>query len=263
MTLVNSNAGRVTRNGYIVRVTLFALLVNLLIIPAYAFSFAVLGDSCDGKQVFNDIVDKINRDKELSFVVNLGDFVSTGQPAQYNEFKKTVSRLKIPVYNALGNHDGIYGGWKIFRKMFGPSYYSFDFDNSHFIVLDNAFKESFDRDQFEWLKLDLTLSRAEHKFVFMHKPVFDPSAIYKDYIMSGRAVTEELMGLFQKYKVDYVFAGHIHGYAKSKRDGVTYIISGGAGSPLRLPPEFGGFYHYVKIEVDGSKVNDQIIRPYE
>jgi len=245
------------------KLALFLLAFLICATQAAAFSFAVFGDSCDGHQIFNDLITKIGRDKTIALVVNLGDFASTGQQAQYNEFKKTVSRLKIPVYNTLGNHDGIYGGWKIFRKMFGPSYYSFDYDNSHFIVLDNAFKESFDRDQFEWLKRDLTLSRADHKFVFMHKPVFDPSTIYKDYIMSGRAVTEELMGLFQKYKVDYVFAGHIHGYAKSKRDGVTYIVSGGAGSPLRLPPEFGGFYHYVKIEVDGSKVNDKIIRPYE
>jgi hypothetical protein len=63
--------------------------------------------------------------------------------------------------------------------------------------------------------------------------------------------------------VNYVFAGHIHGYASSKRNGTVYIVSGGGGGPLHLPEDFGGFYHYVKIKVEGENIFDKIVRVYE
>jgi 3',5'-cyclic AMP phosphodiesterase CpdA len=160
----------------------------------------------------------------------------------------------------VGNHDAVMGGWKNFQKYFGALYYSFDYQDSHFIILNNAFRESFGKEQFEWLKKDLAASRARHKFVFMHRPTFDPSEIYSNYIMSGREVTQELMLLFSRYKVDYVFAGHIHGYAKAERDGVTYIVTAGGGAPLYLPSGFGGFYHYVIISVENGKVSDRVVK---
>ena len=118
-------------------------------------------------------------------------------------------------------------------------------------------------EQLAWLEAELANNLSEHLFVIMHKPVFDPSEIYKDHIMSGRAIIEKLMKLFEKFGVDYVFTGHIHGYAKSERNGVTYIVTGGAGAPLYLPPEFGGFYHYVKVTVDDGKIKDEIRMLYE
>jgi 3',5'-cyclic AMP phosphodiesterase CpdA len=228
-----------------------------------AYSFVVFGDKGSGDEIFTELIQKLKQEKGLSFAVNLGDFVANGNPNQFLTYRQQIASLKVPVYNVLGNHDGAKGSWKLFEKYFGPLYYSFDYNNSHFIILNNAFKESFDREQFEWLKADLAKTKAQYKFVFMHKPVFDPSEIYKDYIMSGRAVTEELGKLFTKHQVDYVFAGHIHAYAKSKRAGVTYIVSGGVGSPLHLPPEFGGFYHYILIDVENGKIRDKAIRIYD
>ncbi|MDD5568732.1 MAG: metallophosphoesterase [Candidatus Omnitrophica bacterium] len=252
---------RITR--YSLRITLGLLFCLLLSLPCLAFSFAVFGDNQGNSEAFDLLLGKLGKDKALSFVVNVGDFTVYGKEAEYTAYKKKIAQLKIPVYNVLGNHDGIYGGWRIFQKYFGPLYYSFDYENSHFVILNNAFKESFDREEFDWLKKDLAASRARHKFVFMHKPTFDPSEIYKDYVMSGREVTQELVKLFEKYKVDYVLAGHIHGYAKAGRGGVTYIVTAGAGAHLYLPPEFGGFYHYVIITVDGGRIEDRTVRIYE
>jgi predicted phosphodiesterase len=73
-------------------------------------------------------------------------------------------------------------------------------------------------------------------------------------------VTEELMALFKKYQVKMVVTGHIHGYARAERDGVIYLVTAGAGAPLYLPADFGGFYHYVKITVDGNKISEQVIK---
>ena len=87
--------------------------------------------------------------------------------------------------------------------------------------------------------------------------------IYKNHIMSGRETIKQLMEVFKKYKVDYVCAGHIHGYARAERDGIVYVVTGGAGAPLYLPREFGGINHYVKIWVAGDKISDEVLMIYE
>ncbi|MFA6431402.1 MAG: metallophosphoesterase [Candidatus Margulisiibacteriota bacterium] len=219
-----------------------------------------MGDNQGNDSMLMEAIAKMNQEKDAAFVVFVGDFISDGTEASYISHKKMIKNLKIPVYHAEGNHDAMYGGWKLFEKYFGPAYYSFVYKDSRFIVLNNAFQESFTKAQFNWLKNTLSLAKEEHKFVFMHKPTFDPSEIYDDQGMSGRAITQELIGLFSRYKVDYVFAGHIHGYAKAEREGVNYIVTGGGGAQLYLPPDFGGFHHYVRINVDNGRITQKIIK---
>ncbi|MFH1387570.1 MAG: metallophosphoesterase [bacterium] len=260
-----NSAVLVARNREFIRRFLIGLcfLFYLFSSSAYAYSFIVFGDNQGNYRVLNDLLAKVKQEKNISFIIHTGDCVPYGEEAHYIKYRKIMAALKIPYYQAMGNHDGVYGGWRRFKKYYGPSYYSFDHQNSHFIVLDNAFKQNFDDKQFSWLKNDLAKTTARYKFVIMHKPTFDPSETYKDHIMSGRAVIEELMALFTKYKVNYVLAGHIHGYAKSERNGVTYIVSGGGGGPLYLPRDFGGFYNYVRIDVEDRGITDSVKRVYD
>jgi len=228
-----------------------------------SFSFVVFGDNRDGDKIFMDLIEKVNQEKDLSFAVNTGDLVSHGRENEYKNYLRMISNLKVKVYNVPGNHDLVLGGMKRFQKYFGPFYYAFDYKNSHFIILNNALKNSFDAKQFEWLRKDLASSKKKNVFVFMHRPTFDPTQIYKNHIMSGRETIAELMEVFRKYRVDYVIAGHIHGYARAERDGTIYIVTGGAGAPLYLPKDFGGFHHYVKIKVDGDDIVDEVIKIYD
>jgi 3',5'-cyclic AMP phosphodiesterase CpdA len=228
-----------------------------------AYSFVVFGDNQGNYRVLNDLLAKVKQEKNLTFIVQTGDFVPYGEEEHYLKYRAIMAKLNIPYYQVMGNHDGVYGGWRRFARHFGRDYYSFDYQGDRFIFLNNAFQESFTRAQFNWLKNELARAGARFKFVFMHKPTFDPSAIYQDHIMSGRAVTEELVRLFAKYKVTRVFAGHIHGYARSERDGVIYTVSGGGGGKLVLPPEFGGYYHFLRIDVNNGRISDKIVRVYE
>ncbi|MFH1347803.1 MAG: metallophosphoesterase [Candidatus Margulisiibacteriota bacterium] len=227
-----------------------------------SFSFVVFGDSHEGYETFDRLIKKVNKEKDLAFAVHLGDAIQYDGERNHEDYLKREAKLKLKVYHVPGNHDLAGKGYLAYRKLMGPYYYSFDYKNSHFIVLNNAFPNSFDAKQFAWLKKDLAATDKENIFVFLHRPVFDASEIFSGYVMSGREVTEELMALFDKYKVDYVFAGHIHCYAKVKR-GTVYIVSGGAGGQLHLPRELGGFYHYVKIRVDGRNISDKVIRVYD
>lgn len=227
------------------------------------FSFVAFGDNRDGDDHFMALIDKVNMDESLDFCVNTGDFVSRSDKNLYENYLQMTSELTYPVYNVAGNHDVNPGGYSLYKKHFGPSYYSFEHKNAHFVILDNALANSFDYKQFDWLKKDLEKNKKENVFVFLHKPLFDPTEIYKNHVMSGRETAKRLIEVFEKYKVDYVIAGHIHGYARAERNGVVYVVTGGAGAPLYLPREFGGFFHYVKITVAENNIYDKVVRFYE
>ena len=240
--------------------SLLLLLFVLSFSTSFAFSFAVIGDKQYGDNIHKLLLNKINSDPEISFIVNTGDFALTGQQKDYDNYLKIIKTSNVPVYQVIGNHDAVYGGWKIFKKVFGPSYYSFNHENSHFVVLDNAFKNSFDKRQFDWLVGDLKANKQKHTFIFFHKPTFDATNTYPDHTMDSRYWIEKMMATFKKYNVDYVFSGHIHGYGKAERNGIIYIITGGGGAHLHLPNYLGGFYHYVKITVDEDTISDKVVR---
>jgi len=169
----------------------------------------------------------------------------------------------IPIYHVKGNHDAVYSGYKYFRFFFGPSYFSFDYENSHFLILDNALKGNFTENQYKWMIKNLKENKKDHTFVFFHKPTFDVTNFFPDFIMDNRQMGALMMEDFKKYKIDYVFSGHLHAYGRAARDGVVYITSGGAGSPLHLPFFAGGFFHYMKITVDNGKITDEVIKIYD
>jgi predicted MPP superfamily phosphohydrolase len=225
-----------------------------------SFSFVAFGDNQEGHAVFNKLIKRVNNEKGLSFAISLGDMVDEPTRKEYQNYLEMVSKLKLKLYTVPGNHDLAGNGYKNYQEYFGPFYYSFDYKNSHFIVLNNAFKVSFHAKQFNWLKNDLAKTDKENIFVLMHRPTFDPTEIYSGYVMSGRETVAQLMEVFEKNGVDYVLAGHIHGYARVKRNGVVYIVSGGAGGRLHLLPAFGGFHHYIRIDVKGNQISDKVVR---
>lgn len=116
------------------------------------------------------------------------------------------------------------------------------------------------RQQLQWLKG--TLDTDKMKFVFMHKPLFDPTGTYPNYVMTPKDENEAMGKLLAREEVRYVFAGHIHGYGRQEQDGIVYVLTAGAGAPLYLPNFNGGFYHYVKVTVDGSRITDELVKVY-
>jgi len=241
--------------------SLFALLILILLtLPVWAFSFAVFGDNRDGDKVLLDIIGRINQDKDIAFAVNTGDLVPSGKESQYKHYVDMLKKCNVKIYDVAGNHDVVGQGSKWFRKYIGPDVYSFDYENAHFIILNNSFKGVFDRRQYDFLLSELEANKDKQNFVFFHRPMFDPSEVYPNYVMSERKTAEKLMETFARYRVRYVIAGHIHGYAKATRDSVVYMVTGGAGAPLYLPNYLGGYYHYVKITVEGNKIKDELVK---
>lgn len=77
-----------------------------------------------------------------------------------------------------GNHDIRDNGYSTFTKLYGPTYYSFDFADSHFVFLDSApgwaQKQAISENQYAWLEKDLTGAQGKRIFVTTHIPPQDP-----------------------------------------------------------------------------------------
>jgi hypothetical protein len=60
-------------------------------------------------------------------------------------------------------------------------------------------------------------------------------------------------------KISGVFSGHIHGYSELVSDGVTYIVSGGAGKKLHASREgITNKFNYVLVTVADNTVTHQV-----
>ena len=243
--------------------------------------FAILGDNRDGYQTFAQIIEQINAIAPV-FTIDNGDLVFGGEPNKYRLFNETVAKLQGPLLTTIGNHDVRENGRTIYTELFGPPYYSFDYRDTHFVFLDSSRgwteRITIPEEQYLWLESDLNKAQGKRIFVVSHIPPVDPrNSIeantlpdipgvhetsyfeklmndYSSYKNLNHAFPDPLEAqrfenLMSKYRVDTVFLSHIHSYFSYVKDGVQYIISGGAGAELLTQ---NSFYHYIRVKVSAD-----------
>lgn len=245
------------------------------------FTFAVFGDFRASRRdrpyppAFKQMLYEMNIIAP-SFIISLGD-VYYGYGGSFQRFKNeinhflsTIKPLSVPFLNVIGNHEVVGDRERedYVKERFGRLYGSFDFGNSHFILLNTeeiGREGTISGEQLKWLERDLEANRdVENIFVFMHRPMFpqlDPE-LAKGKSFKDRENRDYLHRLFKKYRVAAVFTGHEHLFSDAVKDGVRYIITGGGGSPLYQSPSKGGFFHYLIVKVKGREVLMDILVPH-
>lgn len=228
-----------------------------------SFSFIVVSDSENEGENLSPVFKKIIREaneSEARFLIHLGDFVSCGKELEYQEFKNYLDQnLKIPYYLVPGNHDILQDKEtkSIFQKYFGKLYYSFNFENAHFIVLDNSNnKQGFSEEQIAWLDRDLKENYSQKQiFIFMHRPI-DVPFVEKVDISDGatnkaKESYKKFSNLIKNYPVSEIFAGHVHVYFTYKLQNIPVTITGGGGSKPNLAfwDTTSSFFHYLLVKV--------------
>ena len=121
----------------------------------------------------DDVVAQV-LNQQFDLAVSLGDIVHD-DPGLFPGYIELMSMLEKPHFSVLGNHDVNYDADEpysddSFRHWFGPEYYSFDFGEVHFIVLENierfckkgdveaywdCYRGKVGEKQLTWLKNDL------------------------------------------------------------------------------------------------------------
>jgi len=248
---------------------------------AVPFRFVVYGDTRTQADVHGRIINGIVSEKP-AFVVHTGDCVADGRKADLwqTEFFGPAAPLlsKVVLWPVLGNHErnsALY--YNLFDLPGNERYYSFDYAQVHFVVLDsnppelpkehrnearwmdeyNLAVDRFWRLQIAWLLQDFKAHRdARLTAVCMHSPLYSstgkPSRVAKYERMRDR-----LEAVFETNGVDVVFSGHDHYYQRHVANGIQYVVTGGGGAPLydagpKPPTEVvrAKAYHYVTVSVE-------------
>ena len=149
------------------------------------------------------------------FVVFTGDLTHTTEnPVERRkrmaEFKEIASQLKVRQVRFMpGEHDAALDNGKAFQEFFGPTHYTFDHKDLHFIVLDNVSDPAarIGEEQLAWLAKDLAAQPKDARIVvFTHRPLFDLAPQWDWATRDGAKAVELLM----PYPNVTVFYGHIH-----------------------------------------------------
>lgn len=185
---------------------------------------------------------------EVDFAIHLGDFKDqdeTPQAAQTLQYLRAIeaeyARFQGPRYHVLGNHDLD----SIDKATFlaeventgiaaTRTYYSFDYRQIHFVVLDANFTaegadhfQDFDwqlahipANQLAWLEQDLAQTNFP-TIVFIHQLLFDAEREYVSHVQQCERIRSLLA---TAGNVKAVMMGHIHEEMYRQYDGIHYYV---------------------------------------
>ncbi len=156
------------------------------------------------------------------FSIFLGDIADNNLNI-YRQFMASLKALNSPVYGVFGNHDVNYQSpdnefkAETFRAYFGPDYYSFNYGQTHFIVLNSvnysgwnnsenkpgSYFGGIDEVQFQWLKRDLKLTGDDMQIVLLSHIPIHPSYFEKDRV-------KKLFSLLKNKPKLTAVSGHLH-----------------------------------------------------
>lgn len=218
------------------------------------FQFAIVSDRTGGHRpkVFSRAIDQLNL-LQPEFVLSVGDLIEgytkdkKAIARQWNEFQSYTSRLDMPFFYVVGNHDltnpTMGDAWK---EKFGRTYFEFIYREVLFLALDTEDPPGKDDGrmsaaQLAWLDKVLAANKGVRwTLVFLHKPLW----VMRDADKSGWPEAEKLLA-GRNYTV---FAGHVHRYQKFTRQGMSYYMLGTTGGDSRLRGvEYGEVDHLVWV----------------
>ena len=224
---------------------------------------------------------------DSAFTVNLGDFVDDDTNAEWDGFFKhfAVNNMATTLVPVAGNHDGNFTNKpniNVFNSMFNlynPDtnsatnwvngvYYSFDYGNAHFAVLNTNDMFPMTQSQRNWLVNDMKASGAMWKFVLMHRAAYSEGKnINKPDTIVMRDV---LLPLFDELDIDVVFAGHDHTYYRSQQvkgdkavKDVTYVTEDFHGESTTFAYNPEGSVHILPATAGTKRyaISDDAIYP--
>ena len=200
-------------------------------------------------QKMEEFVETMNK-AEVDFAIHLGDFKDESPDKEeentlryLREIEKVYAKFEGPRYHCVGNHDVDSINKDLFLANIQNtgipsthSYYSFDYQDFHFVVLDANFnKEGIDhfykngadwqdtqlsRKQINWLKSDLGSTDAP-TIIFCHHPLFE---YRRDGYTFHVNDYQEIQTILQSHgKVIAVFQGHVHEEKYEMIGGIHYI----------------------------------------
>ena len=194
--------------------------------------------------VLKSAVEDINNQPDVEFVIFTGDNINNPKEENLRAFVNIVSKLKVPYYIALGNHD-VYKSnglskvryFEILREtnILYPQRkpnYMFKKNGFVFLIVDGA-KEIipgsvgyYRNDTLDWVDKQLAKHAKSDVIIFQHFPVIYPEG--SEYRLKTHRTykVEQYQELIDKHtNLLAVITGHFHENSENMKNGVYHISS--------------------------------------
>lgn len=255
--------------------------------PDQPFAFAIIGDT-EARPHINDAVAKAVWAERPHFALNCGDLTDGGfEPYRFewtHEYWAGVGQLagRVPIFPVPGNGEAdLYWYNRYHAQPDEKGYYTFQYGNAQFFMLDSNQDLGPGGEQYAWLEKELGASTALWKIAAHHHPVYtsdedDYGDTWKEGSAYGDGNPRNLLPLYERHGVDLVFFGHLHSYERTwavkdgaahREDGVVYVQTGGGGGNLEnAAPTRQWFmntvyrgHHYCMVRIIGNRLNFRMV----
>lgn len=172
-----------------------------------SFKIVLFGDTHTYYDDFNDIVKALNKRDDYDFIINMGDITLSGIYREFEWYSDIINKLKKPVVTIIGNHDCLANGEYVFKEMFGPTNFTFVYNNCKFVIFDDIIWERDMKDpDFDWFKDNLINDKNyNHVIPISHIQPWDDQFSYGN---------EQIFNFYLSInKIKYSFHGHTHNFA--------------------------------------------------
>lgn len=193
-----------------------------------------------------------------AFGVSCGDITGDWWSGMSVDIQKATAEAGFPFFTLMGNHD--YKGdaktnedsKRLYTDLFGPTYYSFDKGQVHYIVMDDVFNYSrhyvgyIEKHQLEWIKRDLEdVPAGNLVVVFSHIPTYSSQAMEQNW--QGETMNNIVTNRQALYDILKPYNAHI--CSAHKHFAENYEIAPGLMEHNAAP--LSGLFWQALIAADG------------
>lgn len=172
-----------------------------------------------------EMSDKIT-DRQI-YGICLGDLVHENM-SLLDDYETNMGTVNYPTYNIIGNHDhnpdaaDDAAGAADYESHFGPTCYSFNIGNMHFVMLDDmvmyrtssglkGYNTGLTARDWKWLQADLAfVDKNTTLMVCSHAPMFRKVSGHEVWKDENTLYGEEYTKLIRSFKKVHNWAGHAH-----------------------------------------------------
>ncbi|MFJ6280291.1 outer membrane protein assembly factor BamB family protein [Arthrobacter subterraneus] len=171
------------------------------------FTFGNIADPHVNAELPEQVQEINSTQQDLAFIQVSGDLTNGATQGEFDYYKAATALSNVPVWPAVGNHEyssgsGYANRINNYRNNVGPEWYSFDYGDRHFLVLENNGSAPFE-EQLEWAKQDLERNVGDKDLVVLtHQPMNVPFGSQNIYDQYG--------ALLEQYGAELILVGHEH-----------------------------------------------------
>ena len=217
---------------------------------------------------FNVGIEQINKIKDVSLFLHLGDITHTGTLLEYEyaveQFKKFDPISKSPIMILIGNHDALNVGYLLFEEFFGRRHYEYEDDEIYVIGIDSTKPDLpggiIHHNIRDAVRKRLEAPEREDKFkvvCFHHQLIPIPNTGKERSAIDDSG---DMLKMLLDTKADLVLNGHRHTsnlYTVSSSEKDLLIFN--AGTFCCNKTRYRDLFSYSVIDIEENRINFKII----